>query len=235
MRILIACLAGLAIAAETQPPQASAATQKLIDESTAVVAKARQGYDQALRKEQDKLVANLTKEQERETKKGNLDGALAIKALIEEVQAGLLARKAEESTDLLGDGTGKPAAPGTPAGLLTDCPVAPGTANVERPPKAVEQMIARASVIALPKGDKTRYVFTVASAGQVAVFTGGSERNHADLWPELLKAGFKRQDDGDGGAWFVLEARPGMKFTVYDPPLAGAQVQLFAGRIKQGR
>lgn len=228
----LACLTCLATAAETAPP---AAAQKQVDDSSAVVAKARQAYEQALRKEQDKLVANLTKEQERETKKGNLDGALAIKTLIEEVQAGLLARKADESTDLLGDGAGKPAAPGTPAGLTTDCPAAPGTANVERAPKAVEQMITRASVIAIPKGDKTHYTFTVATAGQVAVFTGGSERNHADFWPELLKAGFKRQEDGDGGAWFVLEAKPGMKFTAFDPPLAGAQVQIFAGRIKQGR
>lgn len=234
MRILIACLASLALAAEAQPPQATPAAQKLIDESTAVASKAKQGYDQALRKEQDKLIANLTKEQERETKKGNLDGALAIKALIEEVQGGLLARKVDESVDLLGDGS-KPAAPGLPANLLTDCPIAPGTASVERPPKAIEQMITRASALAIPKGDKTHYTFSVASAGQIAVFTGGSDRNHADLWPELLKAGFKRQEDGEGGAWFVLEAKPGMKFTAFDPPLAGAQVSIFAGKIKQAR
>jgi hypothetical protein len=234
MRTILLCLfAALCCAAEPPPPPIPPAVQKLVDDSTTVVAKARQTYSQAAKKEQDKLAAALTKEQERETKKGNLDGALAIKTLIEEVQNGLLTKKADEVADLLGDSEKAPAAGTTPANLATDCAIAPAAARATGAPKAIEAMMARASVLAIPKGDKTHYTFSVMAAGTVAIMTGGSERNHADLWPELLKAGFKRAEDGEGGAWFILEARPGAKFTVYDPPLAGAQVQIFAGKIKR--
>ncbi len=236
MRYVLTCLilsVSVMYAGEVATPVTlSPATQKLVDDSVILVTKARQAFDQTAKKEQDKLVAALTKEQERETKKGNLDGALAIKALIEDVQTGLLARKSDEATDLMGEGGAKAPAPGTlPANLATDCPIAVTAAHAEDVPKAIETMMARAMVLAIPKGDKTRYTFTAASGGTIAILTGTSERNHADIWPDLLKAGFKRGEDGDG-AWFILEAKPGTKFTAYDPPLAGAQLQIFAGKIK---
>lgn len=210
-----------------------ATTQKLVDDSVAVATKARQAYDQAVAKEQAKLAAALAKEQERETKKGNLDGALAIKALIDEVEKGLLATKADESSGLLGDES-KPAAPGTtPANLLTDCPFASVAAlRTESPPKSIEAMMGKASMLAIPKGDKTHYNFSAASSGTIAIVTGTNERIHAEFWQELTKAGFKQASDGGGGAWFILEAKPGSRFIVYDPPQAAAQVRLFAGRIK---
>ncbi len=240
MKLVLSCLlacASILVSGEAPTPAApSPASQKLVDDAAAVVAKARVAYDQATRKEQEKLLAALTKEQERETKKGSLDGAMAVKALIEEVQAGLLTRKAEESADLLGEGGGKVPAPGTvPANLATDCPIAPGTADADGAPHAIEAMMTKASVLALAKGDKTRYTFTVAAPGTVAILTGSNERNHADIWSELLKAGFKRAEDGERGAWFILEARAGAKFSAFDPPLAGAQLQIFAGKIKQVR
>ena len=236
MRTLLACLIAVCgCAADVTATQPSAAAQKLVDDSISVVSKARHSYDQAAKKEQDKLSAALAKEQERETKKGNLDGALAIKALIDEVEMGLLTRQAGAAMDLLGEGT-KPVAPGTvPANLLTDCLIASITARTEAAPTSIEQMMAKASMLAIPKGDKTRYNFSAASAGTIAILTGGSERNHTDIWADLQKAGFKRSDDGEDGVWFVLEAKAGARFVAYDPPLAGAQLQIFAGKIKQAR
>lgn len=226
---LLAFLLASVLAAGDAPPPPAA--QKLVDDAAATVAKARLAFDAAAKKEQEKLVAALTKEQEKETKKGNLDAALAIKALIEQVQAGLLQQKADESGDLLGDG-GKAPPPGTAADLLTDCPVPAATARASGAPKALEAVLARCSGIALPKGDRNRYAFRVAAAGTVVVLTGSAERNHADIWPELLKAGFKRIDDTP---WFALEARPGMQFALWDPPMAGAQLQVFAGRFRPAR
>lgn len=228
--VLAAALAACLTAAEPPPP---AGAQKLLDEAVVATSKARQTFAAAAKKEQDKLVAALTKEQEKETKKGNLDGAMAIKALIEQVQEGLVLQKSEEAADLLGDGAKPtPPPPGTAASLLTDCPAALETPRAEGVPKALEPVLARCSGISIAKGDKTRYNFTVTSPGTVVVLTGSSERNHGDIWPVLLEAGFKRIE---GLPWFTLDAKPGMKFTVWDPPMAAAQVQVFAAKFKVAR
>ncbi len=230
--ILVTCLTLCAGEAPPLPPS----TQKLVDDAAAVAGKAKQVYDQAVAKEQAKLAAALIKEQERETKKGNLDGALAIKALITEVQGGLLQKRSETSGDLLGD----PATPTNasttvtpPAELITDSKLPSGPAQPGHAPAQLTEFMQRASAMSLPKGDPTPVNFGATSAGMVAVYNGGGGRN-AELWAALMKAGFQRVDEGNN-QWFVLNAKPGDRFTVFDPPGTSAQIEVYALRFKTAR
>ena len=232
--LCIAWFASLALAAgEASPLPAS--TQKLVDDATAVALKARQAYEQTVDKEAAKLSAALIKEQERETKKGNLDGALAIKALIAEVQAGLLRKQADRSSDLLGDAVPgeTPLANPPPAELVTDSSLAGGPGRADKAPEQLQPFFRRAIAIRLPKGEATPITCAATTAGTVVVYTGGGPRN-AELWTVLLKAGFRRVDDGDNH-WFVLNAKPGDRFTVFDPPGTTAQVEVYALRFKSAR
>lgn len=238
MRLFVLCLAIGALSAGEAPLPAS--SQKLIDDSVAAATKLRDTFQQAIGKEQGKLVAALQKEQEKFTKKGDLDGAIAVKAAIEQVQGGLLERKVEESKDLLGDGpktTSNKAAPAelVPAGLTTNCPIAPSGPNTEEAPAQFAQFMTRASMLTLPKGDAVRYQFTCRNPGAVIICTGPSERAHAELWQTLQQAGFKRIENPERHAWFVLEAAAGTQFTVYDAPLASLNVAIYAGQIRQVR
>lgn len=233
--LAIAITTATAAAADPAPPQAPTGAQKLVEESIAVVGKARQAFDAATRKEQEKLVAALAKEQEKETRKGNLDGALAIKALITDVQAGLLLAKTEDAADLMGDGAGKAPPPGTvPANLTTDCPLLPVANRMDGAPKSIETMLTKATGMAIPRGDRNRYIFTVVAAGTVAIQTGGWQGNYGELWDELEKSGFKRVEAADQRPWFVLEARAGAKFTAFDQP-GGVPVTIYAGRIRTAK
>lgn len=239
MRWIVACLACLALTAGEAAPL-PASTQKLVDDASAAAGKAKQAYEQAVAKEQAKLAAALLKEQERETKKGNLDGALAIKALITEVQGGLLQKQTDASGDLLGDPV--PATTTTtkgsmtaspPAELVTDSQLPSGAAQPSNPPAELAEFMQRATAMRLPKGDATPLNFGATSVGMVAVYNGGGGRN-AELWAALLKAGFHRVDEGDS-RWFVLNAKPGDRFTVFDPPGTSAQIEVYALRFKSAR
>lgn len=235
--VLAAALAACLTAAEPPPP---AGAQKLLDEAVVATSKARQTFAAAAKKEQDKLVAALTKEQEKETKKGNLDGALAIKSMIEQVQAGLLEKRIDAAKDLLGEGpkgAGSKTSPydAPPAGLSTTCPIASSGAGGGEAPPQLAAFMTRAVRLTIPKGDPARYQFTCRQPGLVAVCTGPSERHHAELWKQLGQAGFKRLEGEEHGAWFVLEATPQMQFALADVPSAGMEIMLFAGQIRQQR
>lgn len=234
MRCLLPWFAALALAAGEATPLPAPA-QKLVDDADVAVAKAKQAYDQALDKEQAKLLAALTKEQERETKKGNFDGALAIKALVGEVQAGLLRRRAEAANDLLGEESASkaPLAMTAPADLVIDGQLTAGPARAEGQPAQFAEFMQRAVAIRLPKGEATRYTLAAQTAGMVLVSTGGGERN-AELWTALTKAGFHRLDEG-GTAWFVLNAKPGDRFTVFDPANTYAPIMVYGLRIRPAR
>lgn len=234
MRWIVACLACLRlIAGEAAPLPAS--TQKLVDDAAAAALKAKLVYDQAMAKEQAKLATALVKEQERETKKGNLDGALAIKSLILEVQGGLLQKRTEEAGDLLGDAV---PSKGTlailpPAELVTDSQLSSGRAQPNNAPAELTEFLQRATAMRLPKGDASPLNFGATSVGMVAVYNGGGGRN-AELWDALLKAGFRRVIEGEN-QWFVLNAKPGDRFTVFDPPGTMAQIEVYALRFKTAR
>lgn len=237
MRILAALLitASLCAAesATVQPPALTPAAQKALDDARTAAGKAHDAYLQAVKKEQDRVVALLQREMERETKKGNLNGALAIKAKIEEVQNGLLASQAEASGDLLGDAVA-PAKPGL-AALMCDgsLPLAKGE-ETPGAPDAVAKLLATGMCATIAKGDKTRYNLGLQDGGTVVANTGGSEHNNAELWKDLLAAGFRRIEGGDN-AWFVLEAKAGTRFVAYDPPMAGLPLRLWARRIERPR
>lgn len=234
MRCIAVWIACLALAAGEAPLPAS--TQKLVDDSTAAVGKSKQTYDQAVAKEQAKLAAALAKEQERETKKGNLDGALAIKSLILEVQGGLLQKQTEASGDLLGDSAATTNASTTvapPAELMTDSKLPSGPAQPSNTPAQLTEFMQRTTAMRLPKGDATPLNFGATTAGMVAVYNGGGGRN-AELWAALLKAGFHRVEEGNN-QWFVLNAKPGDRFTVFDPPGTSAQIEVYAARFKTAR
>lgn len=235
MRCIAIWIACLALAAGEAPLPAS--TQKLVDDAAAVASKAKLAYDQAVAKEQAKLAAALVKEQERETKKGNLDGALAIKALIAEVQGGLLQKQSEASGDLLGDPvpttTKGSMTASPPAELVTDSQLPSGAAQPSNLPAQLTEFMQRATAMRLPKGDATPLNFGATTVGMVAVYNGGGGRN-AELWAALLKAGFQRVEEGNN-QWFVLNAKPGDRFTVFDPPGTSAQIEVYALRFKTAR
>lgn len=234
MRSITVWLACLALAAGEAAPL-PATTQKLVDDAAAAAEKAKQAYDQAVAKEQTRLVAALLKEQERETKKGNLDGALAIKALIAEVQGGLLQKRADASGDLLGDPSPVKGsmAISTPAELVTDSQLPITPAQPGNAPAQLTEFMQRASAMRLPKGDATPLNFGATTVGTVAVYNGGGGRN-AELWAALLKAGFHRIDE-NSNQWFVLNAKPGDRFTVFDPPGTSAHIEVYAARFKTAR
>lgn len=235
MRFLIGWLAMGALLGGEAPLPAS--SQKLIDDSVAATNKLRDGYQQAVGKEQAKLLTALQKEQEKYTKKGDLDGALAIKAAIEQVKGGLLEQQVDVSKDLLGDGP-KPAASKAlpadlpPANLTTTCPIAPRAASADEVPAQYAPFIARAFQLTIPKGDPARYAFTCRNPGLVLVSTGPSEHAHGEIWQVLQQAGFKRLDTPERAAWFTLEAAAGAKFTLFDSVTAGMNLTLYAGQIR---
>jgi len=239
--LLLACVLG---AGEATPPGAA----RLLDDANAAVAKAKQVFEVAQQKERDRLAAALVKEQDRETRAGNLDTALAIKALIAEVKAGRQpasppAAAVVNADDLLGDGpvvvpqasVGAPVA----AALTLDrpCRVAPGTpaTPVDEIPAALRPTLTGAVMVSIPKGDTTRLVCTVTVPGMVVAQTGASQANNAEIWVELEKAGFTRLAVGANFAWFTLQAKAGATFPFYGSPRAGYPVQLFAKAITPGR
>lgn len=256
---LIALLlaAGLA-AGDATPPAAT----KLVNDALAAGAKARQAYDAALQKERDRLAAVLLKEQERETKAGNLEAALAIRALIAEVKAGRVpatpgatpttAAKPATPTgdDLLGD---EPAttAPATvsaapagaavgAAGLSLDkpCPVtpaAPAQNGIDEIPAELRPVLAGAVMVSLPRGNATQLVCTVDQPGLIVAQTGASGPNNAEIWASLQRDGFRQVSTGANYAWFTLQARSGTRFAFFGSPRAGYAVQLFAAAITPGR
>ena len=133
-------------------------------------------------KEQARLTAALQKELEKETRKGNLDGALAIKQLISEVELGLLRKRAESSAgDLLGDGKATKAQPATaasPAELATDCPLPSGDVRgTETAPAELADLLTRCVALRLPREDHNRYQF-IATYSLMNAFVGDLAPNH---------------------------------------------------------
>lgn len=86
------------VAGEAELPSSTKATMEAFTKSSD---KITQDYNKALADTRTKTVAALTKILEAETKKGNLEGALAIKKKMEELNA-----LNDEGTDLLGAGKG---------------------------------------------------------------------------------------------------------------------------------
>jgi hypothetical protein len=238
MRFLIGWLVVGAVLASEAPLPAS--SQKLIDDAVANTTKLHDNYKQAVGKEQGRLVNALQKEQDKLTKKGDLQGSLAIKAAIEQVQAGLLEQQAAASQDLLGDGPQPVAIKATPgeqmpANLTTTCQLSTRAASANEVPSQFAQFVTRSSMLTIPKGDPVRYAFTCKNAGLVLACTGPAEHAHADIWRALQQAGFTRVDTTDRGAWFVLDATAGAQFTVFDTSAAVMNLTLFAGQIRAAR
>lgn len=230
MRLLILCLiAGLVCSGEatSTPTELPPAAQKACHDAETTIGKAHDAFLLLVKKEQDRLVATLQREQERETKKGNLNSALAIKARIEAVQNGLLLSQVEATGDLLG-GTAPPAKPGL-AALACDgsLPTAPGQ-EVPSAPETVAKFLSTAICATIPKGDQTRYNLTLLDGGMVVASTGPAESVNGALWNDLQAAGFKRIDSTGLAAWFVLDGKAGAKFTAYDPTTASAPLRLWA-------
>jgi len=237
MRPMLLCCLALVLAAG-EAPALPATTQKLVDDATASAAKARQAYDAALKKEQEKLTAALTKEQERETKKGNLDGALAIKALIGEVELGLLQKRSGEQSDLLGDQAisqikGAPATASPPAALLTDCPLPSSAVRLEGVPVELTAFFDRATALRLPQGDPKRYQFGTSTPGLVVAVTLTRPR-FAEVRADLERNGFQRLEGGsENYAWYVLTVKTGDRFTASGPGEAWFATHIFAASFKQ--
>jgi hypothetical protein len=91
--LMYLCFALRCIAGEAELPSSTKATMDAFTKSTD---KLTLDYNKAMTDARSKAIAGLTKAQEVETKKGNLDGALAIKKKIEELG------KDVDSADLLG-------------------------------------------------------------------------------------------------------------------------------------
>lgn len=102
MRILALSLFLLSLSAAELPPSAKPA----VEAYDAKVAKLKADFDKAVAKETEAFAAALAKAQEAETKKGNLDGALAIRTRLDELPR---APKAEtpKAQPLTIDGTSK--------------------------------------------------------------------------------------------------------------------------------
>ncbi len=99
--IVLALIVG-ASAAEDRALTPSAA--KAIDAYTAAAARIVTKAQQEIAKEKERMIAALAKEKEAATRKGDLEGALAIKARIEELAASHdLTTILEPETDLLGN------------------------------------------------------------------------------------------------------------------------------------
>ncbi|MBA3684236.1 MAG: hypothetical protein H0W72_03240 [Planctomycetes bacterium] len=99
--IVLVMIAGLIHGAE---PALSATATKATDAYAAAAAKIVLKAQQDILKEKERLIATLNKEKEAETRKGNLEAALAIKAKIEELAASRdLTTILEPETDLLGN------------------------------------------------------------------------------------------------------------------------------------
>lgn len=110
--VLVAVLAPFAAPLSTAeaaklPPKA----QEVLDKLEKSEAKLTTDYKKSVNAERAKSISDLQKTQKDVTKSGDLDGALAIKKQIEELQAKIAA---DEDTDLLGTKTAK----GDPAKLL---------------------------------------------------------------------------------------------------------------------
>lgn len=90
-------------------PPLPANAAKAVESADAAASKAMQSFLQALQREEDKLLATLQREMEAETRKGDLDGALAVKARLETVRSGEWRAiwTEPQATDLLGKPIGK--------------------------------------------------------------------------------------------------------------------------------
>ena len=115
------CACGFGWTGEAAPAdELSPAAKRAMASAEDAIAKARAAYLAAARKEQDKLLAALQREQETQTKAGKLEAALAVKAAADKVRSGdyqkELDERAANSDDLLGE---KPAgAQGPPLARL---------------------------------------------------------------------------------------------------------------------
>jgi hypothetical protein len=229
MRHLLLVLA-LAVAWSAEPPPLADSTRKLLDDAVAAAGKAREAYRQALAKEQDRLLSALQKEQERITRKGDLEAALAVKAEIDRLKAeGLEARLG--GGDLLDDA--QPAESTGWAAIVTDCPAAPTAADLEpnQVPERLRALVANASRLTVPKHDPKRYTVSCQRGGLLAVSTGAIAGNTTEVVEALTAAGFVAADGGQG-RWWLLEAKAGMQFEIFDATRAALPIHLYAGRIQ---
>lgn len=240
---LLPCLLATAVLLGGEAAAVPETARKLLDESASAAVKAKQSYDQTLAKEQAKLSAALLKEQEKETKKGNLDGALAIKALLAEVEAGLLQQRAGGQGDLLGEGTAAkpqasrsaPATAASPASLVTDCPLATEPVRLDAPPEELAALLERCVALPLPQGDPKRYQFAASAPGTVIAVTS-SRRRFAEVQADLERNGFHRINGGNPEfAWYVLNVKAGDRFSAAGPGDAWFSTRIIAASIRQAR
>ncbi|MBA3684046.1 MAG: hypothetical protein H0W72_02255 [Planctomycetes bacterium] len=111
-----------AMAADVAIPPLPANAAKAVEAADAAASKAMQSFLQALQREEEKLAATLQREMEAETRKGDLDGALAVKARLDQVRSGAWRTiwTEPQATDLLGKPIGKLVMQVIPADELPD-------------------------------------------------------------------------------------------------------------------
>lgn len=240
MRQLLLCLLAAALAAgEAAVPES---TRKLVDESAATAGKARAAYDAAVAKEQEKLAAALQKELEKETRKGNLEGALAIRQLAAAVDGGLLQQRLDGSAPAEGatapavaaqPSRTQPALNAPPATVFTDCPLPTEHTIPEGQPEPLEAFIARAITLRLPSGEPRKYQFTINTPGLVVIVVSALPR-FAEMRADLERSGFQRLDSiSVVNAWYVLNGRLGERFAVGGPGEHGPPTHVLAAGIRQ--
>lgn len=105
--LLAVCAAGYAGDAAPPADDLSPAARRALNNAEEAIAKARAAFTAAAKKEQDKLLTALQREQEAQTRAGKLEAALAVKAAADKVRSGEFLKeldaRAAESDDLLGD------------------------------------------------------------------------------------------------------------------------------------
>lgn len=159
--LLLLCY-GLACAAEAEPKLVA----EQIEQIRPAVERAKVEYLKKVRAENDRLVRQLETAMQRETKAGNLEGALALKAALERAKDGVYLAELMNPTyeDLLG-------AAGQPSG-----------AQIELPPHIASATLAEGKTLSPNKS----YVF-----GEVPKELAGlryAQFNHRESRPYVLKA-----------------------------------------------
>jgi hypothetical protein len=105
MRFLFLCLLSLTLFAADPPPAKPlpVGVDPIVKEYQDSVAKAKAAYEATCAKAQEKALVALDAKNKEIIKKGDVDGAIAVKAVIERVKGGKVRDEAEKEVGLLGE------------------------------------------------------------------------------------------------------------------------------------
>jgi hypothetical protein len=107
MRLFILCLFSLTLFAGDSPPAKPlpAGVDPIVNEYKDAVTKARAAYEAVCAKALDKALDKLDSKNKEIIKRGDVDGAIAVKAVMEKVKSGKVREEAEKTveTDFLGN------------------------------------------------------------------------------------------------------------------------------------